>query len=299
MPDQTNPPRELQSTYFVQDRANQDEMTRLQIQDQMLTRGMGGVLPEQADPTRFQRVLDVGCGTGNWLIEAAKTYPTMSRLVGVDISSKMLAYARTQAEAHQVSDRVTFRVMDALRWLDFPANSFDLVNHRMGSSYLRQWDWPKLLEEYQRVARQDGVIRITECFHAVESNSPALTRLHELFIQAFYNAGHLFVPQTDGLVSRLSEIMRQQGLQPIQTQKYELRFAAGTPDGQSYYEDTRHFFRTLKPFLQKWLRLPDDYERIYQQALTEMQEPGFQATWPFLTAWGTPSPDKMQSSSVD
>src|SRR6266568_6555358 len=92
------PRREHPSTYFVQDRSNLDEMTRLHIQDTMLNTGMGGALPEQPDPTIFQRVLDVGCGTGDWLIEAAKTYPNLSSLVGVDISGKMLDYARTQAE---------------------------------------------------------------------------------------------------------------------------------------------------------------------------------------------------------
>lgn len=39
------------STYFVQDRTNKDERTRVQIQDTMITKEMGGVLPEQADPT--------------------------------------------------------------------------------------------------------------------------------------------------------------------------------------------------------------------------------------------------------
>src|SRR5881394_1366493 len=101
--------REHPSTYFVQDRSNLDEMTRLRIQDQMLTAGMGGVLPEQDHPIRFRSVLDVGCGTGNWLIETAKTSPTMKRLVGVDISTKMLDFAREQAEAEGVSDRVEFR----------------------------------------------------------------------------------------------------------------------------------------------------------------------------------------------
>src|SRR5216684_8579587 len=123
-----NQRREHPSTYFVQDRSNEEELTRLQIQDQMITAGMGGVLPEQPDPTRFQRVLDVGCGTGGWLIEAAKTYPAMSLLVGADVSSRMVEYARTQAEAQQVSDRVQFRAMDALRMLEFPTDYFDLVN---------------------------------------------------------------------------------------------------------------------------------------------------------------------------
>jgi len=86
MPISPEPKREHPSTYFVQDRSNQDELNRLQIQDHMLTTSMGGVLPEQPDPTLFHRVLDVGSGTGGWLIEAAKAYPSMSLLVGVDAS---------------------------------------------------------------------------------------------------------------------------------------------------------------------------------------------------------------------
>src|SRR5229473_18384 len=164
----TDPRREYSSTYFA-DRSNQDEMTRLAVQDQMTTIGMGGVLAEQPDPTIFGRVLDVGCGTGGWLIETAKTYPSMSRLLGVDISSKMVEYARTQAEAQQVSDRVEFHVMDALRMLEFPESYFDLVNHRLATSYLRTWDWPKLLQEYQRVAQPGGVIRVTEADFGIEN----------------------------------------------------------------------------------------------------------------------------------
>ncbi len=72
----SNPHREHPSTYFVQDRESKEELERVQLQDHMITAGMGGVLPEQPDPTSFQRVLDVGCGTGGWLIEVAKTYPS-------------------------------------------------------------------------------------------------------------------------------------------------------------------------------------------------------------------------------
>src|SRR5579884_158650 len=74
---------ELPSTYFVQDRHNKQELKRLIIQDQMITISMGGVLPEQTDPTLFRHVLDVGCGTGGWLIEVAKAYPSMPLLVGI------------------------------------------------------------------------------------------------------------------------------------------------------------------------------------------------------------------------
>ncbi len=34
------------------------------------------------------------------------------------------------------------------------------------------------------------------------------------------------------------------------------------------------------------MRVPDDYEEIYQQMLSDMQQPDFVATWGLLTAWG-------------
>ncbi|MGZ6365273.1 MAG: hypothetical protein ACXWPS_04840, partial [Ktedonobacteraceae bacterium] len=67
----TGPGREHPSTYFVQDRSNAEELTRVRAQDQLLTSGMGGVLAEQPDPSGFLCVLDVSCATGGWLIEVA------------------------------------------------------------------------------------------------------------------------------------------------------------------------------------------------------------------------------------
>ena len=56
-----DPRQEYGGTYFVQDGSNEEELTRVAIQDQMITAGMGGVPPEQSDPTHLRRVLDVGC----------------------------------------------------------------------------------------------------------------------------------------------------------------------------------------------------------------------------------------------
>src|SRR3989440_8000159 len=166
---------EKPSTYVVQDRKNKKELARLAMQDHMMTAMMGGVLSEQADPATFHRVLDVGCGTGGWIIEAAQAYATMS-LVGIDISQRMVRYARTQAEVHQLEDRVEFHSMDVLDALNFPAAFFDLVNLRAGVSFLRTWDWPKMLSELLRVTRPGGVIRVTDSELVFQSNSPALKR---------------------------------------------------------------------------------------------------------------------------
>jgi ubiquinone/menaquinone biosynthesis C-methylase UbiE len=285
-------PQEHPSTYFVQDRSNEEELMRLQLQDQMLTTGMGGVLSEQPDPTSFKRVLDVGCGTGGWLIETAKAYPTIKRLVGVDISRRVVLYAREQAERAGVADRVEFHVMDALRLLEFPAGYFDLVNQRLAVSFLRTWDWPKLLSEYRRVTRPSGlmrlggVIRVTEGY-TMTCNSPALTRLWDLFLQASYRAGHLFTPDGDGVINKLEWLLKQYAdLKQVQTCDRTLEYRAGTKECQSHFEDIRIAFRVLEPFLRKWTRLPDDYHETYKQALLEMQQPDFVSTWHFPTIWG-------------
>ena len=233
MPTSPEPKREQSSTYFVQDRSNQEELNRLQIQDHLYTAGMGGVLPEQPNPAGLLRVLDVGCGTGGWLIELAQAHPTCKVLVGVDVSITFVEYARAQAEAAQVSDRVAFRVGDALRMLEFPPGFFDLVNHRGASSWLRTWDWRKLLHEYQRMCRPGGVVRITEP-EAVVSNSPALSRLYEHLLQALNQSGHLFTPTRDGVTGELAHLLHQHGLQEVHTRVSPLEYHAGTPEWQAF-----------------------------------------------------------------
>jgi hypothetical protein len=38
--------------------------------------------------------------------------------------------------------------------------------------------------------------------------------------------------------------------------------------------------------LKKWGYESKDYDKIYQQALIEMQQPDFRVTWNLLSAWG-------------
>ncbi|MBV9228893.1 MAG: class I SAM-dependent methyltransferase, partial [Chloroflexi bacterium] len=148
-------------TFFLKIKRNQEEILRAQREDQMLTRAMGGPLAEQVDANVFAHALHIACGSGDWTIEAAQRYPRMS-LVGIDTNPHILDYARENAAAAQVAERVRFQVMDALRPLDFPAASFDLVNLRLGVTFIRIWEWSELIAEMLRVTRPGGVIRITE-----------------------------------------------------------------------------------------------------------------------------------------
>ena len=70
----------------------------------------------------FDKVLDVGCGTGVY-------YPLLSKrvgqLVGLDISKNMLGFGKKQADSSGLNN-VTFVLGDA-KDMPFPDNSLDLV----------------------------------------------------------------------------------------------------------------------------------------------------------------------------
>ena len=280
------PRREHPSTYVVQDRSNEEEMNRLRIQGQMLNASMGGVLSEQPNPDRFRQVLDVGCGPGIWAIEAAQKYPGMF-LTGIDISGRMLEYAREQAAAQGVAGQIEFRMMDALRMLEFPAHSFDLVNLRSGISWMRKWDWPKLISEFLRVTRPGGVVRVTESDIPQASNGPMFNRWFEMGLCGLFQAGNFFEQEPTGLTVHIAPLLHQHGVQDVQTHPYILEYQGGTPQGLAFSEDWSRGFRTHRPFLQKWGCASQEYDAICQQATKEMQQSDFHVTWNFLTAWGT------------
>lgn len=282
----SGPHRESFGTYIVPARLHEEEQARLLIQDQLITDGMGAVLPEQPDPTRFRSILDVGCGPGGWLIQTAQTYPTIPRLMGIDLCQNMIASAKEQAEQQQVSDRVEFQVMDALRVLDFPSDTWDLVNQRMGSGYVRVWDWPRLLQEFRRVARPGGVIRVTDNDMVGSSSSEAVNRLSDLYVRTFYQAGYLFTPDHNGLLNELPRLFKQHGISNVQTRTHLLEFCSNTRAGKEFVEDMVRAMRTTLPFLQKWSRIPDDFEELCRRAVSDMQQPDFVATWKILTVWG-------------
>jgi ubiquinone/menaquinone biosynthesis C-methylase UbiE len=291
MPDPRNSrekKQELANTYFVQDRSNKEELIRLDEQDRLMTTLMGGLLPEQEDVGNLRSVLDVGCGAGGWLIDLARTYPDISTLVGVDISERTITFARRQAEAAQVNERVTFQVGDALRTLAFPADSFDLVHQRLGWSFVRTWEWPQLLSEYLRVCRPGGIIHITETALLPETNnSPALKRLVELLLEAFYRAGHFFTLEGEGVTRHLADVMSRYGIAQVQTKVYALAYHTDPEMLRAYAENLQRLFRTAQPFINKWIKLPPDYQDLYQQMVVETQRPDFVATQMLTTAWGS------------
>ncbi|MFF9869898.1 SAM-dependent methyltransferase [Streptomyces sp. NPDC013953] len=81
-------------------------------------------LLEQSLPRGDERVLDLGCGGGEWLLRALSAHPR-TRAVGVDLARSSLARARRTALQLGVEERLVLHHQDAA---DFAApHAFDLV----------------------------------------------------------------------------------------------------------------------------------------------------------------------------
>jgi ubiquinone/menaquinone biosynthesis C-methylase UbiE len=91
-----------------------------------------------------ERILDVGCGTGQGTLFLAREFP-QARVRGLDISEEMVAAALAKIGLDP-EGRIAFKVGDAAD-LPYPDESFDLV---------AQLNTPPFFDELVRVLRPGG-----------------------------------------------------------------------------------------------------------------------------------------------
>ncbi len=104
-------------------------------------------------------VLDVGCGTGTLLIEAAKRIGPSGSTHGVDRSAQMLAHARRKAAAQGVTANFVEGSADRLA---FPHASFDVVFCTLMLHHLPAPMQMATIAEMRRVLRPGGRIIIVD-----------------------------------------------------------------------------------------------------------------------------------------
>jgi ubiquinone/menaquinone biosynthesis C-methylase UbiE len=265
------------------------EIARQMDQDLLITRAMGGLFAEHPDLMRVQQVLDVCCGPGGWALELAFMYPHLE-VTGIDKSRNMVDYARAQARVQHL-ENIFFHPMDVTQPLDFPDDSFDIVNARFISSFLSVDDWPHVVCELARVVKPGGIVRLTEFDEPGISNSPAHEKMKRLYEQALKRNNQSFYPLSEsphrGITPMLEKFLRDAGCLYICEQAHVINYSAGKRAAVGNYENLKVVYKLGQPFLvATGVATQEELDKLYDQMLLEMLSDHFRALWYFLSVWG-------------
>jgi ubiquinone/menaquinone biosynthesis C-methylase UbiE len=147
-------------------------------------------LVEQAEISPGQRVLEIGCGTGNLTVLVKRLHPGAD-VIGLDPDPKALARARRKAETARVVVRLDRGFSDALPYADA---SVDRVLSAFMLHHLTVDVKAQTLREVRRVLRQGGG------FHVLDFGGAEDGLLARLFHRAHLEDQH-----------RIPDLMRDAG----------------------------------------------------------------------------------------
>jgi len=164
-------------------------------------------------------VLDVGCGPGFYVTELLETVGREGRVVGLDVSTDMLAVAAKRADKH---DNAEFHEADATS-LPVPDASFERVVCVQVLEYVR--DVPTALSEMHRALRPGGRVLVWDIDWATLSWHAIDRQLMRRALAAWDN--HLTHPS---LPRTLAAQLRNAGFQDVQMDAHAFATTELIPD---------------------------------------------------------------------
>ena len=156
------------------------ETNRLDFQHHALQRVLGANYKAPIDPDFLRSILDVGTGTGQWVMDLAREYPH-SRVVGIDIEAPP---AKETTPLNCV-----FYEGDILKGLPFPNFTFDYVHQRLLVDAIPAIKWPFVISELVRVTRPGGWVELLESGDVYHRMGPAQKHLKKIWDAGIAQAG--------------------------------------------------------------------------------------------------------------
>ena len=197
------------------------------------------------DPKVRETALDIATGPGEPAMSIARMVGADGRVVGIDLSEKMVEVATRLARQRRISN-VEFRAMDAEQ-MDFPPDTFDLATSRFGFQIFTNPE--TVAKETLRVLKPRGRIGV-----AIWSTADRATALHAVVGAMLEYAepdesGYLPTPYELGGPAEMTNLLERTGFHDaIETRRshtmafrdeddYINTLVKGTPIGHSIKEE--------------------------------------------------------------
>ncbi|CAG8572569.1 13929_t:CDS:2, partial [Ambispora leptoticha] len=161
------------------------EKERLQMQHELYKRiwdaNFSSLIHERLNQGGMQ-VLDVGCGSGNWILDMAKEYPT-STFLGIDImepSSDII---------QQKTSNAGFLKFNVLNGLPFPNETFDFIYQRFLWAAFTPNQWIQLIHELIRITKKGGMIELMDFEAKIHNPGPIAKKFSDALQQHLISNG--------------------------------------------------------------------------------------------------------------
>ena len=122
-------------------------------------------------------ILEIGCGTGYTACNVAEKYSC--KVVGIDLSDKMINRAQERVQKRNLQDQVEFRVADATK-LPFEDSSFDIVFLESVVNIIGVPDViQNVFKEISRVLKPGGKMGMNEVYRSEDAPQEVLDKIQD------------------------------------------------------------------------------------------------------------------------
>jgi ubiquinone/menaquinone biosynthesis C-methylase UbiE len=247
------------------------EIDRLDLQHYMIRYLLkGNYIAPIAKPAQ---ILDVGCGTGRWVIEMAREFP-QAKLNGIDLKHPEEAAAIFPHNSH-------FHAGNVLNGLPFEDSFFDFVHQRLLIFAIPQARWQPLVNELVRVTRRGGWVELIEVNPTFQHMGPATERLLHLVVQATLKLG------LDPAISQhMGPLLSIAGLKRVGTSTQLVPLGNwGGQIGTMAIADILAIAQGMKsPVVAQTQTTPAEFDNLTMQLAEEAEE--YHTTFTFHIAYG-------------
>ncbi|KAF0493195.1 S-adenosyl-L-methionine-dependent methyltransferase [Gigaspora margarita] len=205
------------------------------------------------------KVLDVGCGTGAWIIDMANKYPH-TKFIGLDVSpifsNSPLPY------------NVEFVQADLLKGLPFDDNTFDFVYMSNMVRYLSTKQWEDIvIKELVRVSKPYAFIEVMEGDLTLHNKGPVTTKLHEAFLASMHAKG--ISPLIETIITRIFQTNPNLTNFNVETKIGYLNMWGGL---QNLENGLKIFKLSKKSNLEFMSSTPSEYDAMLETYVKEIDE---------------------------
>lgn len=227
-----------------------------------------------ASPLRGEvaSILDVGCGTGRWAMEMARTFPG-ARVVGLDIEPPQ--------SGQVLAPNTCFVQANLLDGLPFADRSFDFTHQRLLVLAIPAAHWPAVVGELVRVTRPGGRVELLEGGDIFFNAGPATQRFLAWWREASRARGF-----DTSLMGRLGRLLLDAHVRDVQVRTLQVPIGKwGGHTGALLEKNILAGFPALKPLLCTQLSLsPQEFDATLAELAREGDR--YQTSYHYYLAYG-------------